>query len=460
MAEKKYLKVWQYFTFGSGNAGMVLSNNFITAFFILFITTCYLDLNVGLIGTLMLIAKIFDGISDLIFGNIMDHGHSKLGKARPWMLRGAIPLGLFGILMFFIPNVGGWVPYAYFFVFYLLYNAVAYTVVNLSYNAMTALITRSDTERVQINMISYLLVLICNLLINALTLGLVKALGNTVGAWRTAMTIFTAIGTAMILISAGTVKELPPDDTLAAGEGDVHEDLPFKEGFKLVLKNPYFIWCIIFYLVNTMVLTANSGLTLYFCEVNLGNIDLYSGLSVVVILACIPGLFVAPLLVKKFGTYKCNLLMSIIMFVCILLQIPFALSKNVNMVVFTIVMSLRFLPFGVLCASIAPIVPSVVEYSYKQTGKHLEGLLFSSSSIGYKVASGLSAALPGWILTAIGYVSGAETQSASTVNGMAFSFVGFPAIIGILMIWAFYSLNVEKGLKELEEKQAAVQNEV
>ena len=69
---KKYLKAWQYITFGGGNAGMVMTNNFIVAFMIVFITDFYLDMNPAVVGTLMLVAKIFDGISDVIFGNIMD----------------------------------------------------------------------------------------------------------------------------------------------------------------------------------------------------------------------------------------------------------------------------------------------------------------------------------------------------------------------------------------------------
>lgn len=104
--KKRYLKTWQYFTVGAGNAGMVLTANFITNFYILF-TTDYMGLNSVWIGTLMLVAKLFDGVTDLVFGFILDRGKNKRGKARPWIFRSAVPLSISAILMFFVPDAGG-----------------------------------------------------------------------------------------------------------------------------------------------------------------------------------------------------------------------------------------------------------------------------------------------------------------------------------------------------------------
>ena len=449
---KRYLKPWQYFTFGSGNAGMVFSNNFITAFIIAFIAKTYLDLDIAIIGTLMLVAKLLDGVTDFIFGAIMDRCHSKIGKARPWVLRGAVPLGLFGVLMFCIPDVGGWIPYAWFFLFYLMYNAVAYTVVSLSYNAMNALITRSDSERVRISVVSFTVVLIANMLINSLTLGAVEALGNTAAAWRTVMIVFTALGTILILLSAITVKELPAEESENVFKSETVRTATLSEDLRRIFKNPYFIWSILYAVIVNMVLTSNLSLSLYYSEINLGDINIYSTLSVVALLACLPGLFFAPFFVKKLGIYRCNLTMSLAMFMLILLSLSLAFSKPVNVTAFFIIFSMRFLPFGVMLASVAPIVPSIVRYSYLQSGRHLEGLLFSSSSIGGKISSGIAAALPGWLLSGIGYTASTATQTAATVSGMNFWFYALPVISGAAIVVIFSQLNVDKGIKELEAR--------
>ena len=450
MNEKKhYLKAWQYLTYGSGNAGIVLSANFITNFIIIFIAKCYLNMDVGIVGTLMLVAKLLDGVTDFIFGAIMDRCHSKYGKARPWLVGGAIPLGVSGILLFFIPETGGWLPYAYFFVFYLIYNAVSYTIVMLSYNAMNALITKIDSERVTMNVVSYTVVLFANILINSLTLGTVEALGNTVSAWRIVMTIFTTAGTILILLSGLTVKELPQDNETAPSTTTLPKN-SLANDLQNVFKNPYFIWAILYAVVVNFVLASNFSLSLYYCEINLGDINIYSSLSVVVLLACLPGLFMAPRIVAKLGTFKCNVFVSLFIVVLILLSLPFAFMDTVNRPLFYVTFCMRFLPFGVLCASIAPIVPSLVRYSYLQTGRHLEGLLYSSSSIGGKISSGIAAAMPGWILSGIGYTADATTQSDSTMAGMNFWFYALPIISGLLIVFIFSRLNVEKGIRELE----------
>ena len=119
-------------------------------------------------------------------------------------------------------------------------------------------------------------------------------------------------------------------------------------------KTPYFIWAILYAVVVNFVLTSNLSLSLYYCEINLGDINIYSSLSVVVLLACLPGLFMAPRIVAKLGTFKCNVFVSLFMVVLILLSLPFAFMDTVNRPLFYVTFCMRFLPFGVLCASIAP----------------------------------------------------------------------------------------------------------
>ena len=72
-----------------------------------YLTLYYTD-SVGLaaaaIGTMMLLTRLLDGISDLIMGSIIDRTHTKWGKARPWILWTAIPMGLGLVLMFSVPS--------------------------------------------------------------------------------------------------------------------------------------------------------------------------------------------------------------------------------------------------------------------------------------------------------------------------------------------------------------------
>ena len=74
--------------------------------FLTFFYTDVLGMDAGLVGMIILISKIFDGITDLWAGNLIDHTHTKKGSARPWVLRSAILLAASYILLFTVPDAG------------------------------------------------------------------------------------------------------------------------------------------------------------------------------------------------------------------------------------------------------------------------------------------------------------------------------------------------------------------
>jgi len=74
----------------SGNIGIALLNT-IVASFVMFYYTDVMVLNPGIIGTILLVSRIFDGVTDLLMGIIVDHTHSRLGRGRVWILRMCIP---------------------------------------------------------------------------------------------------------------------------------------------------------------------------------------------------------------------------------------------------------------------------------------------------------------------------------------------------------------------------------
>ena len=107
-------------------------------------------LNPGIIGTLIAVSKLFDGVTDVFFGSLIDKTKSRLGKARPWMLYGYIGCAVTLVAIFAIPaNMGEFAQYAWFFIAYTLLNAVFYTANNIAYSALTALVTKNSKERVQ-----------------------------------------------------------------------------------------------------------------------------------------------------------------------------------------------------------------------------------------------------------------------------------------------------------------------
>ena len=176
MEEKRYLKWYNKVGYGSGDIAGNVVYAFLTAFVMIYLTDT-IGLNAGIVGTLIAASKIFDGVSDIFFGSMIDRTKSKMGKARPWMFYGffGCALTLFGV--FAIPtNMGKTAQYAWFFIAYTLLNAVFYTANNIAYASLTSLVTKNSKERVEMGSFRFMFSFATNMLISAYTFNTVEAL--------------------------------------------------------------------------------------------------------------------------------------------------------------------------------------------------------------------------------------------------------------------------------------------
>ena len=90
------------FAYGLGNTASCVVYTLITSLLVFFYTD-YIGISAGVVGTIMLISRCFDGGSDIIMGYITDHTHSRHGKARAWLLWMLIPYGVTCVALFLIP---------------------------------------------------------------------------------------------------------------------------------------------------------------------------------------------------------------------------------------------------------------------------------------------------------------------------------------------------------------------
>ena len=225
MEEKKYLKWYNKVGYGSGDIAGNVVYALLSAFVMIYLTDT-IGLNAGIVGTLIMISKIFDGISDVFFGALIDKTKSKLGKARPWMLYGYFGCALCLIAIFWIPtDLGQTAQYAWFFIAYTLLNAGFYTANNIAYSALTALITKNNEERVQMGSIRFMFAFGTSMLIQAVTVGFVAKLGGGAEAWRIVAVVYAIIGVISNTLSVFSVKELPEEEF---SEGKNKEELEEK----------------------------------------------------------------------------------------------------------------------------------------------------------------------------------------------------------------------------------------
>ena len=141
------------------------------AAFLMFYYTDYVGVSAAVVGTIMLVSRLFDGISDLVMGIIIDRTRSPFGKARVWILRLVIPYAIGTVLLFAVPN--GWsetAKYIYIFFSYNLAFTVLFTGINLPYATLTALMTQDQYERSVLSIFRMILATCGTLFIKTCTL--------------------------------------------------------------------------------------------------------------------------------------------------------------------------------------------------------------------------------------------------------------------------------------------------
>ena len=182
--------------------------------FIMIYLTNTVGLNAGVIGSLIAFSKILDGVSDVFFGSMIDKTHSKMGKARPWMLWAYIGCAITLVAAFAVPtDMGKTSQYIWFFITYTLLNAGFYTANNIAYSTLTALVTK-NAKRACSDGIHSFYVCIWNQFseIQTITIGAVAKLGGGAAGWRTIAIIYAVIGIISNTVAVLSVKELPPEE--------------------------------------------------------------------------------------------------------------------------------------------------------------------------------------------------------------------------------------------------------
>ena len=250
MEEKKYLKWYHKIGYGSGDvAGNVVYA--LLSSFLMFYLTDSIGLSMGMVGTLMAISKIFDGVSDFLFGRLIDKTKTKMGKARPWMLWAYVGCAVTLVLTFSVPEKWGMTAqYIYFFITYTLLNAVFFTANNIAYASLTALITKNTNERVQLGSYRFIFAFATSMAIQYVTIKAVGWCGGGTAGWRTVTIIMAIIGLIVNTVSCLSVKEIKEADEEFEKEREEEEKLTFKESLKLLLTNKYYLMICAIYILT------------------------------------------------------------------------------------------------------------------------------------------------------------------------------------------------------------------
>lgn len=453
MTEKKYLKWYNKVGYGSGDIAGNVVYALLSSFVMIFLTDT-VGMDPGIVGTLIAVSKLLDGVSDVFFGSLIDKTHSKMGKARPWMFYGYFGCALCLVAIFCIPaEIGAFAQYAWFFIAYTLLNAGFYTANNIAYSALTSLITKNNSERVQMGSIRFMFAFGTSLLIQSITVGLVAYFGGGAAAWRIVAIIYAIIGVISNSLSVLSVKELSPEELAEGDESSdaLEEKYSLLDAFKLLIANKYYLMICGSYILM-QIYSAMLNMGIYFMTYVLGNANLLGVFAWAINIPMIIGLVFTPVLVAKFnGMYRLNISGYIIGTVGRMgVVIAGYLGSIPLMLVCTAVAAIGMSP---LQGDMNALIATCSEYTYLTKGKRVDGTMYSCTSLGTKLGGGIGTAIAGWLLAFSGYDGAAAVQSASCINMMHILYLWIPMCINLVITIILTRLNVEKANEQLRAGQ-------
>lgn len=448
-----------------GDPALTLMYTMTTTLLIYFYTNV-VGISAGAVGMIMLLSRVFDGFSDVLMGTIIDRTHSKYGKARIWILRLAVPYALAAILLFTMPPMGDTGKVVYAFVTYNIMNTVVYTAISQPFHALGSLMSRDRRERDVICNIRMVLSITASMVITAFTLPLInmtaKLIRNQQAAWILVTAVYAGISVFVLLNTYVNCTER----VQAAKKEDAKENIPFWTAFKATVTNRYFLIALglmVFYTAYQIII--GTDLT-YYCQYVLNDVDLVMPLSASEKIATIVGIAMLPKLLPKYGKR------SLICTGCLLGiagQLLFLLNiTSVPLGMLTCIMrGIGIAPFYGVQYSL----PSdAIEYGHWKTGVRVEGLMFSSMSMGQKAGSGFTSAIMGAILSMAafdGLKATAAEQTAEAISVIKGFYLYVPIALWAVMflIAACYQLDkmYDRMMQELimrengEEEQAVRQ---
>ena len=152
LVQKDRVTGFEKFAYGCGEISTNIVFTISTSLLVMFYTDVA-HVSAAIIGMIIALSQVFNGVSDIMAGFIVDRTRSKYGRARVWMLRMSIPYAVAAVLLMTVPQVGVFAQTIYIFITYNLMLTVVYTMFQLPFATTMTYMTRDQNERAKINII-------------------------------------------------------------------------------------------------------------------------------------------------------------------------------------------------------------------------------------------------------------------------------------------------------------------
>ena len=403
-------------------------------------------------AALMLIARLFDVVTDPLMGSIADRTQSRWGTYRPWMIFGSIPFGLIFALLFFTPELGMTGKRIWAYTFYLLMMAV-YTMVNVPYGSLLGVMTRDDNETNQFSAFR---------MVGAYAMGFITLLsfpylqkligGSSQHQYAVLGAVFGLVAALMTLACGLLTRER--HQPIRA------EKFSFRQYADLLRNKPWVYMTLVAVCTNFFngFRYAAAGYMITYClggDVTVGKLIInYTVFMAFSEVTCMIFGALSPAFTRWIGSKRMAFVWASV--ICCVFSVGyFFIPMNAAYIWLMVAVSvLTSIGAGLYSPLLWSMYADVSDYATEKNGTSSTGLIFSSGTMAQKLGGAISGSLIALLLGIAGLVSETDMLTGETivtitneesVRTMVWSlFSIFPAAIALIMGVLAYKFPLKK----------------
>lgn len=432
-------------------------------------------------GTLILVTKLYDAVSDPVMGLIADRTNTRWGKYRPYLLWIAVPFALAGILAFFTPQTDNYTfKHIYAYVTYILMMTV-YTAINVPYGAMLGVMSDDAREKSMFSSFRMFFAFIGSFVAMGSFEPLLRLRGAIMGTlpqnwtiadsapmdWTVALIIIGSICAILFLLSFAMTREHVTEAQMLKQNTGVVADEPVRQSSVwndlrcLVSNGPW--WMLLGGGISVLLFNCIRGgaAAYYFADVlGVNAVFTLAAFLTAGEIAQLVGVIVTVPVSEKIG--KKATFLSVLTIISVLSVIVMFLPDTpAGMWTLMVLQVLICIAIGINSPLLWTMFADVADYSELKNGNASTGLIFSSSSMAQKFGAAFGSAIVLWVLMAFGYdnAKGAvqTPEALSTIKALISWIPAIGSAAGIL-IMSMYPLT-EKTMSEIREKLKVMRGE-
>lgn len=375
-----------------------------------------------MVGTLLMASKIFDGVTDLFAGWIVDNTNTRWGKGRPY------EFGLIGawICLYGLFATGvEWsmtMKCVWIFVLYTLIFSVFSTLLNASETPYMIRAFGSSMAITKVASYGGIFISIGCMAVSITFPMLVGTMGATAAGWRKIMMIY-----AVPLVLIGMLRFIFIKEKYIEKEDENRERLKVKDIF-IALKSNKYIWFFAIAVMIPQVIAGMAAGTYYFSTV-VGDISKYSTIQMFSMVSLV-ALFLVPALSKKLLPMQLVMWSAVLGIIGCIINFIAGVSMPLLVVGFLLT-GLASMPGSYLKS---PIVMQLADYNETNGMKRMEATIASAANFFNKIGAAMGSFILGLVLQAGGYNGTLASQPDSAVTAVRIAYSVVPAVFLIICI--------------------------